>query len=225
MSAITFLAIGALLIIAMLCLFFWLTEGGGSVDKMRDSLIPIATKISKATVYFRSAWAEASAAKQKGQASDPIPSPIAISQVIRKTAPPPPPKGKRLNAPSPVELPPLTGVIRGTRGFDFHVVGESHYQPALRKIRNSTDMKYDNEHQAFIVTEPDNPYDRNACAVYIQGMKVGFLPREAAAEFVRQMRQAYGVTGVMNLECKAKLIGGYGDKKHLGVMLNLPTGD
>ena len=54
MSAITFLAIGALLIIAVLCLFFWLTEGGGSVDKMRDSLAPISQRLPD--IYIPSGW-------------------------------------------------------------------------------------------------------------------------------------------------------------------------
>ena len=141
----------------------------------------------------------------------------------RRASNPVPPKGKRLNTPPQVELPPLTGIIRGTSRFDFHVVGESYYQAALRKIRNSTDMAHGNVHQAFIVTEPDNIHDGNACAVYIRGWKVGHLPRNSAAEFVRQMRHEYGVEGVMCLECRAKLTGGYRDKPHLGVMLNLPT--
>lgn len=129
---------------------------------------------------------------------------------------------KSLPPPERVEIPALTGLIKGTTGFNFNVVGESHFQAGLRQIRNSTCLAVENEFDAFIVTEPGNPHDRNACAVYIDGFKVGYLPREAAAEYVSQM-SGRGVLGLSCFQVRAKLTGGFRDRPNIGVLLNLPT--
>ncbi|WP_397448123.1 HIRAN domain-containing protein [Pseudomonas sp. NA-150] len=133
------------------------------------------------------------------------------------------PKKKRLKkaAPAKVNLPPLTGNITGGHACEFDVVGESHYQPALRKLRNGRHMATDNDFVADIVAEPDNPFDQNACAVYIEGSKVGYLPRSAAADFFQQITDM-GVTGIWRFQTKAKLTGGWGDRPMVGVLLGLP---
>lgn len=122
-----------------------------------------------------------------------------------------------------VTLPPLTGKITGGHPCEFEVVGESHYQPALRKLRNSRHMATDNNFVADIVAEPDNPYDEQACAVYIEGSKVGYLPRSAAADFFQQIA-AMGVNGRWRFQTKAKLSGGWGARPMVGVLLGLPRG-
>ncbi|MFJ2379473.1 HIRAN domain-containing protein [Pseudomonas protegens] len=118
-------------------------------------------------------------------------------------------------------LPPLTGRITGGHPCEFEVVGESHYQPALRKLRNNQHIAVDNNFIADIVAEPNNPHDGNACAVYIDGSKVGYLSRSAAADFVRQI-DSMGITGAWRLQTKAKIIGGWGDRPMIGVLLSLP---
>jgi len=131
---------------------------------------------------------------------------------------------KRLPRPERTELPPLTGIIRGTANIGFEIVGESYFQAALRKIRNSRCMAEDNDFEAFIVTEPNNPHDTNACAVFIDGFKVGYLPRDAAASFVAQIADQ-GIHGVSCFQLRAKLVGGFGSRLNIGVMVNLPLGD
>ncbi|WP_317851036.1 DNA translocase FtsK [Pseudomonas sp. A-RE-19] len=131
-------------------------------------------------------------------------------------------RDRGVSLPDRTALPPLTGRIKGTKNIGFNIVGESYCQPALRRIRNSTNMAEDNEFDAFIVTEPDNPHDANACAVYIDGFKVGYLPRDDAASYVEQMTDQ-GVAGVSCFQLRAKLVGGFGDKPNVGVMVNLPT--
>lgn len=126
--------------------------------------------------------------------------------------------------PKRATLPDLTGRIRGTTSFNFSVVGESHFQTELRYIRNHMSVAYENDLEAHIVTEPDNPYDSNACAVYIDALKVGYLPKNAAKEFVAQMREK-GVFGEACFEIRAKLTGGFGVRPNIGVLLNLPTGE
>ena len=127
----------------------------------------------------------------------------------------------RIRKPTRISLPPLTGIIRGTTTFNFHVVGESFYQAELREIRDHMSVAYENDLDAFIVTEPNNPHDRNACAVYIDSFKVGYLPKEAAANYVAQMR-AMKAFGESCFQIRAKLTGGFGDKPNIGVLLNLP---
>ena len=133
------------------------------------------------------------------------------------------PKKKRAKKATPVEvdLPPLTGKITGGHACAFDVVGESYYQPALRKLRNGRHMATDNDFVADIVAEPDNPHDPNACAIYIEGFKVGYLPRDAATDFQQQVADM-GLTGIWRLQTKAKLSGGWGGRPMVGVLLSLP---
>lgn len=133
------------------------------------------------------------------------------------------PKKKRAKKANPVEvdLPPLTGKLTGGHACDFGVVGESHYQPALRKLRNSRHMATDNDFIADIVAEPENSHDQNACAIYIEGSKVGYLPRDAAADFHQQVADM-GINGLWRFRTKAKLAGGWGDRPMIGVLLSLP---
>lgn len=135
-----------------------------------------------------------------------------------------PNRNKALPSPERVEIPPLTGRIKGTRDIGFEIVGESHYQASLRALRNSRCLVENNDFEAFIVTEPDNPHDANACAVFIDGFKVGYLPRASAASFVAQIAEQ-GVHGVSCFQLRAKLVGGYGTKLNIGVMVNLPCPD
>ncbi|MCY1547373.1 hypothetical protein D9M68_834270 [compost metagenome] len=94
----------------------------------------------------------------------------------------------------------------------------------MRKVEKALGRGYDeddHELHASIITEPDNPHDRNACAVYLAGKKVGYLPRDVAKGYVKAMAKQ-GIRGVSRFQAKARLIGGYGEKKHIGVMLDFP---
>jgi HIRAN domain len=100
---------------------------------------------------------------------------------LREAIQPPTPAGSE----SPASQ-PTTVMLSG--GLEVGVVGESHYQEALiaiaggkspESVRIST--------QAILVPESDNPYDPNAVAVYIDGRKVGHLPRPAARRPSRRL--------------------------------------
>ncbi|AMS13133.1 hypothetical protein A3218_01930 [Pseudomonas chlororaphis] len=160
----------------------------------------------------------------KGPTSLAIVARLSVAEGLAKNPPRAPSKAKSAKSKPSLKaatLPPLTGKITGNHPCDFEVVGESHYQPALRKLRNSRHMATDNDFVADIVAEPENPHDPNACAVYIEGMKVGYLPRDAAADFHQQVA-AMGVTGIWRFQTKAKLSGGWGDRPMVGVLLSLP---
>lgn len=130
---------------------------------------------------------------------------------------------RRQSGPKPktVSLPSLTGTIRGTKSCGFDIVGESYYQRELRAIRNSNCLAEYNDFEAYIVTEPDNPHDPNACAVYIEGYKVGYLARADAASYVKQLI-SQGVLGISCFKLRGKLVGGFGARPNIGVLLNLP---
>lgn len=160
----------------------------------------------------------------KGPTSLAIVARLTAAEELAKNPPAPPTKAKPVKRKPSLQaaaLPPLTGKITGNHPCEFDAVGESHYQPALRKLRNSRHMATDNDFIADIVAEPDNPHDKNACAVYIEGSKVGYLPRNAAADFFKQIADM-GVTGPWRFETKAKLSGGWGDRPMIGVLLSLP---
>jgi len=130
---------------------------------------------------------------------------------------------RRQRGPKPktVSLPALTGTIRGTKSCGFDIVGESYYQRELRAIRNSNCLAEYNDFEAYIVTEPDNPHDPNACAIYMEGYKVGYLARADAASYVQQIA-SQGVHGISCFKLRGKLVGGFGARPNIGVLLNLP---
>jgi hypothetical protein len=117
---------------------------------------------------------------------------------------------------------PTAVVLSG--GLEVDVVGESHYQDALTAIvggKRPESVRIPT--QATLVPEPDNPYDPNAVAVYIDGRKVGHLPRLAAQAFApvgRRLAEQQQVGA-----CSATITGGWdrgdGDTGHFGVILDL----
>lgn len=102
----------------------------------------------------------------------------------------------------------------GGGGYDLEVVGESHYQQALRKVAGSGEVRH--ECEAELVMEDDNAYDDQAVAVRIEGRKVGHLSRADARAYRKQVPA--GIVG----RCGAVIIGG-GKGRSLGVWLDLPS--
>ena len=66
------------------------------------------------------------------------------------------------------------------------VVGESHYQAVLAKIAVRSPLQgAATRATAELVPEPENPFDKNAVAVRIQGDTVGYLQRSDAEKYLR----------------------------------------
>jgi hypothetical protein len=104
-------------------------------------------------------------------------------------------------------------------GF-MHVVGESHYQTALRRLRGRC-LPGTEGRPSFPVTlvrEPDNPYDEHAVAVISTVGCVGYLSREDARRYgsTLQVLQRAGYNGA---SCRALLNGGKRDRPNFGVTL------
>lgn len=77
-------------------------------------------------------------------------------------------------------------------GDIIEVVSTATYQEALAAIASGEPgAAQDVEKWAHLVPEPDNPWDRNAVAVYIDGRKVGYLPREHTAAYASLLTQVW----------------------------------
>lgn len=76
---------------------------------------------------------------------------------------------------------------QGDDTYDQEVVGESHYQDALRKLRGDERRKYTT---ARLVCESNNPFDDQAVRVEIGGKTVGHLSREDARSHRVLLRKA-----------------------------------
>jgi hypothetical protein len=102
------------------------------------------------------------------------------------------------------------------------VVGESHYQEALRATRESCVIGPDGrpDFTAVLVPEPHNPYDSNAVAVHSSEGKLGYLSRENAAEY-RDVFDEVIRLGYDGAACDAHLTGGEPGKPSFGVVLLL----
>lgn len=108
--------------------------------------------------------------------------------------------------------------------YDFDIVGEAHYQPALDRIcgGKSANDGHRKEVTAWLITEDDNAFDDHAVKVVIDGRTVGYLSREDARELRARLKQIKGFA----LEVPGMIVGGwdYGDGRtgHYGVKLDLP---
>jgi HIRAN domain len=119
-----------------------------------------------------------------------------------------------------VEKRPLD-ISTHTGGFDLAVVGESHYQMTLRRLAGyRRQRRQEVVFRAWLLPDTQNPYDGNAVVVVLDdGQQLGHLDRDYAAEFQPALLQLDAEGFVCH--CRAKLIGGYGDKPSIGVLLDV----
>ena len=120
----------------------------------------------------------------------------------------------------------VADITNGPGTYSVDVVGESHYQKALERICGGrTENSQRLVVEAFLVLEDDNPHDSKAVRISIQGKTVGYLDRETARSFRKQIA-GIRMTGVA-AKCSAIIVGGWhrggGDRGHFGVKLDLPT--
>lgn len=96
--------------------------------------------------------------------------------------------------------------------IDVEIVGESFHEDYIRRLHR----KYgDNQFEIVLVAEPDNRYDRNAVAVYVDGGLVGHLSKAMAPDWqpmvLAAAAEGYVVAG------SAAIYGGTPDKPNRGV--------
>jgi hypothetical protein len=82
-------------------------------------------------------------------------------------------------------------------------VGESHYRDAFVALLGpSKEEGEDQQRIANLICEPNNPYDHNAVAVWIEGHRVGFLSRDSAVAY-------HAKYGAVNNRCQAHITAGW----------------
>lgn len=116
--------------------------------------------------------------------------------------------------------------LQGSGAFALAIVGESHYQEALKAICGPrSDEGEDRRVEARLVLEDDNPHDSMAVRVDIQGLTVGYLSREHARQYRNQLEKAGHASA--DAYCKARIRGGWdrGERRqgYYGVYLDLPV--
>lgn len=116
--------------------------------------------------------------------------------------------------------------------FDFEVVGESYYQPALAKLAADHPAISSGANEikpltAHLIPDDYNEYDDNAVRVEINGLHIGYLSREDARNFRRRLG-AKKLTGQITT-CGAIITGGHindGKTMSYGAALDIqPFGD
>jgi len=112
------------------------------------------------------------------------------------------------------------------RGFTQEVVGESYRQEALEaSVGGKTLDGFNQKLTAQLVFDEGNRHDPNAVGVLIDRRHVGYIPKQQAADFRRQILAIN--PGQIPVVCKAKITGGWdrgdGDTGHFGVRLSLAS--
>lgn len=119
--------------------------------------------------------------------------------------------------------------MRGNGKYRIDVAGESFYEGSFLEICGErTILGFRVESGARLELQDDNPHDKLAVRVMIQGHQVGHLSREDARSFRRLTR--YGALAEHEVfECAAVICGGWdrgdGDKGNFGVRLDLVLDD
>lgn len=120
---------------------------------------------------------------------------------------------------------PLIGNAWPAKGeFACDVVGESRYQDALIAAVGAQPTAW---HEvmvtAHLVCERDNPHDPKAVAVYVDGKRVGYLPRDHARTFHKRLARR-GIAG-HTTSCGAMIRGGGtaddGQPRMFGIWLDI----
>ncbi|HVM34542.1 MAG TPA: HIRAN domain-containing protein [Actinomycetota bacterium] len=122
-------------------------------------------------------------------------------------------------------LPPNV-VLLGGQGR-VEVKGESNYQDALDAIcGGKCEAGHGRKVLAVLQPEPENPYDSNAIAIHVDGKLVGYMPKQAAAEYapIAQLLASKGKVGAGRAFIKGGWRRADGDEGEYGIELELsPT--
>lgn len=114
------------------------------------------------------------------------------------------------------QRPNVIGSVRPNGDCNLEVVGESHYQPALRAAAGKGEVRH--HCRATLVLEASNRYDNKAVRVDVNGRTVGYLSHDEARSYRRAIKNCG------DLECDAVIVGG-GKGRSLGIWLDVGEND
>lgn len=106
--------------------------------------------------------------------------------------------------------------FKTNRQYSQPIVGESHYQNALKKLVKTYPARFIDRVELHL--QDDNKYDSNAVAVLVDDKTIGYLSREDALKYRRHL-EALGHPNAVGV-CAGKLIGG-GAGRSYGFILDL----
>jgi hypothetical protein len=109
---------------------------------------------------------------------------------------------------------PASPPLRRAEGtmVDLTIVGESFHQAYIRQVDRRA---RGGEFEIVLRAEPNNPYDRNAVAVLVDGKPVGHLAKETAANWQQEILAAEA--GGFVVAGRAQVFGGTKAKPSVGV--------
>jgi hypothetical protein len=115
--------------------------------------------------------------------------------------------------------------LPGPGDFEIEAVGTSKYQRALESAAGGrAEDGVEVLTHAILVFENDNPHDSNAVQVFLGSKLVGYLSRDNAKSYRKQILKAG--RGELVGRCEAKIVGGWdrgtSDRGHFGLRLDLP---
>jgi hypothetical protein len=97
-------------------------------------------------------------------------------------------------------------MIVGDGQFEFRIVGEMPFQHELGRLTGPrTEEGCHQKCAALLVPEPNNPHDRNAIAVFIHDVQVGYLSHEVCREFLEALFKG----GYSQAAAEAVIVGGW----------------
>lgn len=115
-------------------------------------------------------------------------------------------------------------LLKGVGEYNVPVVGEKSYQSELEEICGG--RTYEGHHfetVAVVANDHGNPYDENAVAVFIGKHLVGYISRDMAPAFRRQIKAVN--VGRHAVGCRACIVGGWDrdddDWGYFGVKLDI----
>lgn len=116
--------------------------------------------------------------------------------------------------------------VNGSGSFEVPVVGEQSYVQNFERIFGKRTIDgIDVQCTALLIPEPNNPYDKNAVRVLIDGILVGYLERASAKNVCASLKRMdkWGVA----LQVQARVKGGWyrsaSDSGDFGVWLDFPS--
>ncbi len=88
------------------------------------------------------------------------------------------------------------------------IVGEQYHQDALERVLKKATTTQSVYQHGQLVPEPENTYDANAVAVIVGGERIGYMNREAAAQYSPVLQQRdEPLTCAVHIEAKGTGVG------------------